>query len=410
MEEYFFIRKLANENKFEEAIKKAESVKDKQEKAMLLCTIAEAMIYENRKENAISLLNDALKTAREIEEKLFQSLAIGKISFTMAIAGETEKAIEMARSITSDSEKVYAMKRISDVLVNENEIEKAKGILQEAEKIIGKMRNGIGKIISIETVSYALIYIGETDRALNLLKYAENMAEKFDDEDASTAYTSIARIMVELGKFDDAMRLIKNIRNGYDKAWLISDIAYERADAGLLEEAVKIARQMKYKYGAVSVLSKIVLMMSKFKKMSKFGRGQDAAKLINEMVKISEGIEEEMEKAMAMAVISHAMFEDGDERYENILNKAIRMAKELEGFGREEACSLIARVMIEIGQLEEALNFINEIDDEEVKGAVYISIANDLIYEGMGEEAIKIAEFIDDKILKERARREVLKR
>ena len=46
MKKYFVIRKLVNENKFEEAIKKAESVKDKQEKAMLLCMIAEAMIYE----------------------------------------------------------------------------------------------------------------------------------------------------------------------------------------------------------------------------------------------------------------------------------------------------------------------------------------------------------------------------
>jgi len=108
---------------------------------MLLCTIAEAMIYENRKENAISLLNDVSKTAKKIEEKLFQLLALGKISFTMAIAGEAERAIEMVDSTTYNSEKVYVIKRISDVRVNENEIEKAKEILQKAEKIIGKMRN-----------------------------------------------------------------------------------------------------------------------------------------------------------------------------------------------------------------------------------------------------------------------------
>ena len=61
--------------------------------------------------------------------------------------------------------------------------------------------------------------------------------------------------------------------------------------------------------------------------------------------------------------------------------------------------------MIEIGKFEDALNFINEMDDEEVKEVVYISIANDLIYEGMEEEAMKIADFIDDKMLKERIRR-----
>ncbi|RLF43468.1 MAG: hypothetical protein DRN29_10115, partial [Thermoplasmata archaeon] len=105
------------------------------------------------------------------------------------------------------------------------------------------------------------------------------------------------------------------------------------------------------------------------------------------------------------ALISHAMFVNGDEKYTNVLNEAIEISKELEGFGREEASSLIARVMIEVGKLEDALNFINEMDDEEVKGIVYISIANDLIYEGMEEEAMKIADFIDDKMLKERIRR-----
>lgn len=64
--------------------------------------------------------------------------------------------------------------------------------------------------------------------------------------------------------------------------------------------------------------------------------------------------------------------------------------------------------MIEIGKSEDALNFIKEIENEEVKGAVYISLANDLIYDGMEEEAMKIAEFMDDKILKERISREVL--
>jgi len=402
MKKYFVIRKLVNENKFEKAIKKAESVKDEQEKAMLLCMIAEAMIYEDRKKDAVSLMNDALETAKEIDEELFQSLAIGKISFTMAIAGETEKAIEMACSMTDKSEKVYAMTRISDVLINENEIERAKEILKEAEKELDEIRDGIGKFLSIRTLAYVFIGIGDRNKALNLLKHAKNVAENMDEGITSTAFNLIAQMMIELRRVDDAMKLIKNIRSEYDKAWLISDIAYERKDADMLEEAVKVARQMKYKYEKISVLSVLSKVASM---MPKFGRSKDATKLINEMVEISDGIKEGMEKAIALALISNAMFENGDERYENMLINAEEISKELEGLEREEACSLIARNMIEIGKPEDALNFIDRIDDEEVKGGVYISLANDLIYEGMKEEAIKIAEFIDDKILKERIRR-----
>lgn len=400
MKEYFVVRKLVNENKFEEAIKKAESVKDKEEKAMMLCMIAEAMIYEGRKKDAISLLNDALETAKEIDEELFQLLAIGKISFTMAIAGEAKKALEIAQSITDNSEKVYVMTRISDMLITKNKIEEAKEVLKEAEKAVYEIRNDlIGKFISIRTLVHAFVLTGDSDKASDLLKHAENVAENMNEENAAIAFYLIGQTMIELGKVDDAMKLIEKIENGYDKLWLMSDIACERADVDLLEEAAKVGREMMHSYEAVSGFSKITSIMSKF------GKEQEASKLINEMVKISEGIEGGMEKAMSLALISNAMFENGDERYADTLNKAVEMSKKLEDFEREDACSLIARTMIEIGKSEDALNFINEIENEEVKGAVYISLANDLIYDGMEEEAMKIAEFMDDKILKERISR-----
>ncbi|MCD6147620.1 MAG: hypothetical protein J7J34_06450 [Thermoplasmata archaeon] len=400
MKEYFVIRKLVNENKFEEAIKKAESVKDKQEKAMMLCMIAEAMIYEGRKKNAILLLNDALETAKEIDEELFQLLAIGKVSFTMAIAGEVKKAVEIARSITDNSEKVYAMTRISDMLITKNKIEEAKEVLKEAEKAVDEIRNDlIGKFLSIKTLVHAFVLIGDSNKASDLLKHAENVAENMNEENAAIAFYLIGQIMIELGRVDDSMKLIEKIENGYDKLWLMSDIAYERADADLLEEVAKVGRGVMHNYEAVSGFSKITSIMSKF------GKEQEASKLINEMVKISEGIEEGMEKTMSLALISNAMFENGDERYADMLNKAVEISKKLEDFEREEACSLIARTMIEIGKSEDALNFIDGIEDEDVKGAVYISLANDLIYDGMKEEAMKIAEFMDDKILKERIRR-----
>lgn len=61
--------------------------------------------------------------------------------------------------------------------------------------------------------------------------------------------------------------------------------------------------------------------------MSKFGKEREASKLINEMVKISEEIEGGMEKAMSLALISNAMFENGDERYADTLNRAVEISK-----------------------------------------------------------------------------------
>ena len=395
MKEYVVVRKLVNEGKFEEAIRKAEGIENKHEKSMTFCMIAEAMIYEERKEEAISLLNEAFEIAEEMEDEFSQSLSMSKIAFITAIAGKIEEALKMTSNIVASSERIYAMVRISQLLMDGDEIDRARKILEEAERITEEMHDGIWKFISIKTVAYAFVNIGEADKGWNLMEYAKNMAEKFDD-DASIAYTSIAQFMIKLGRLNEAMELIENIREEYDKAWLLSDVAYMKRDIDLLKKAVKIARKMEPTYEKVSVMSKIASITAGL------GKRKDANELIRECIKISEELEHKMEEAMAMAVISHAMFENGDGRYRDVMDKSMEMAKRLEGFEKEYAYSLIARVLIETGEIEKAMKFINEMENEEIRAAIYISIANDLIEEGREGDARKIAEFMNDRLLKER--------
>ena len=93
MDEYLVIRNLVNEDKFEEAIKRAEEIKDEHKKSMTLCMIAEAMIYEGRKKEAILLLDEAFKIAKETKDGFWKSLSISKIAFTLAVAGKVRKQI-----------------------------------------------------------------------------------------------------------------------------------------------------------------------------------------------------------------------------------------------------------------------------------------------------------------------------
>ncbi|HEC82629.1 MAG TPA: hypothetical protein ENI53_01940 [Thermoplasmatales archaeon] len=399
MKEYVVIRKLVNEGEFEGAIRKAKEVEDKHEKSMIFCMIADAMVYEDKKEEAISLLNEAFEVAKEIEEEFSRSLSMSKIAFIMAIAGNVEEALKMASNIEAPSERIYAMVKISQLLKDVDGIEEARKILEEAERITDEMHDGIWRFISIKTVAYAFVNIGEVDKAWSLIEHAKNMAEKFDEKDASVAHTLIAQFMMELGRLNEAMELINNIREEYDRAWLLSDVAYMKRDIDLLKKAVKIARKMEPRYEKVSVITKIASIMVEWKKK------QEADELINKCIKISEDIEYEMEKAMALAVISHTMFENGDERYEDVIGKSIEMAKKLEDFEKEYASPLIARTLIEVGKFKEAMNLINEIENEEMRAEVYISIANDLIEEGREEDAMKIAEFMNDRLLKERIRK-----
>ena len=135
MREYVAIRKLVNDGKFEEAIRTARGIENEHEKPILFCMIAEAMIYEDRKKDAISLLNDAFELTEKIDDKLEKSLTVGKISFTMAIAENLEDAMKMAYSIEYNTEKVYALAKISHFLASRDKIGKAEQLLNEAEDI-----------------------------------------------------------------------------------------------------------------------------------------------------------------------------------------------------------------------------------------------------------------------------------
>ena len=93
------------------------------------------------------------------------------------------------------------------------------------------------------------------------------------------------------------------------------------------------------------------------------------------------------------------MFKNGDERYDGMLKQAIEIAANWDKFELEFAGSLIAGIMIETGKFEEALKFMEKIESEETKMAVYLSVVDDLLEKGRKGDALRIAKFFDDKIL-----------
>jgi len=393
IKEYILVKELVGESRFEEAIKKARNAKDKNERIVFLCMISEAMVYKGKKEDAILLLNEAFEIAKGIDDEPTKSSNMNMISSRMAFAGRVEDAIKIAESIEDDNEKLCAMTKISNLLMERDENEKAEEVLKKAEEIIYEMKDSILKILSIKDLAHFLLEIGKENEALNMIRYAESIAGKMNEENASISLSSIAPLAIEMRRFDYAMKLIENIKEEYNKAWLLSDIAYGEKDVNLLRKAAEIARGMEPTYEKISVMVKIAYMMSDL------GRRKEAKELFNESIEISAKIENEMERAMAMAVISYELFKNGDERYDGMLKQAIEIAANWDKFELEFAGSLIAGIMIETGKFEEALKFMEKIESEETKMAVYLSVVDDLLEKGRKGDALRIAKFFDDKIL-----------
>ncbi|MEM1514073.1 MAG: hypothetical protein QXE46_03735 [Candidatus Thermoplasmatota archaeon] len=103
------------------------------------------------------------------------------------------------------------------------------------------------------------------------------------------------------------------------------------------------------------------------------------------------------------AITAHAMFENGDERYKEIMYEVIKMAKELKKKERfyyymDGVHKIIVEVMLEIGKLDDVLNFIDEMEEKEL---IY-SYLIDFLIDKNRLDAMKVAEFFNDKIEKEK--------
>lgn len=386
IKEYGEVNRLINKGAFEEAVEKARKLENGLDKVVLLCVVAEAMIYKGRKENAILLLKDAIKIAEGINEEGERAIAISKISLRMARAGETDYALQMVNTIKMPSERVYGMIRISYVLNEKDKRQDAIKILKGAKQMVNKMKNDINKIILMRNIAYAFMDMGMGDKAWDLVENAKNIAEEFDGDGKSYAYTFIAWFMVEFGRINHAINLVDSIMNKYDRAWLLAEIAYARKDVGLLKKAVEIAGKMDAGYEKVSVMAKITSMMAEL------GQRQGAEKLIEKCTEISYELKCGQEKAKALAEISRAMFEIGDERYNEILENAMEIAIKLE-INKEDAISLIARILIEMGRCEDVMSLLNKLENG-WKIYVLKNIMKELIADEKEEKAEKISNLL----------------
>ncbi|MEM2935162.1 MAG: hypothetical protein QXF32_02230 [Candidatus Thermoplasmatota archaeon] len=293
--------------------------------AIASCNTAREMVYENRIEEAMELLKEAFQLGMEMTgfraDDVFSSVA--SVAF---IAGKKELAFEMVEYIKDAHLKIHRLLQFSNLLWKSGNSEKALEILEDAEIIIREIMYEDLKAVSIYDVANAYLEKGLKDKALNLVHWEINIGDYFDSM-VSQAYAFAAENMVKIGKIDDALNLLKKIKDAKKKANLLAEIAYIKKDKELIKKAARIARKVEDEEEKFSVIGKIAIIAAKI------GDKTEAERLINECIRNSEKIDYELgeiDKTKLLAITAHAMFENGDERYKEIMYEVIKMAKELE--------------------------------------------------------------------------------
>ncbi len=267
--------RLENYDKALEAIKLLDNP---YQKSYILQNAALVIYNEgNRnKEKANEFVSLAIKYASEIDDEVERENEIERdsiyesITIILANIDEIEKAIELANSIEIPYYKIYAIQSIVSIIDERGESNKAKELLIHLISLLKGIDDFQERIETLSALGYCVENSQNIDKKLMfdaLLEEAKEIRKKYKKNDG------IAKIAVSLaysGYIDEAMEIVSNLENGFDKAFALYQIASspqiadgEKEDQKeILNSALEIAKEIENKENKLLCFENIIGMMA----------------------------------------------------------------------------------------------------------------------------------------------------
>ncbi len=195
-------------------------------------------------------IEEAVKIARSIRNADQRAVALSSIAFIIAKKGRFDKAIEIANSISgmfsNGSVKLTAanvLAIISIILAKHGQIERAIKIANSVKFINKKWRAFLG-------ISKALAQRGDNARAIAIAKtvpskhydidYRSVYSQKKNKYVIKCAINSICKILVKSGQIDEAIKLANFIGTYHVRKYTLRYIALVLIQSGDIKKAVEV--------------------------------------------------------------------------------------------------------------------------------------------------------------------------
>lgn len=281
-------------------------------------------------------------------------------------------AIELAKSIDDTEHRNSSLLLMVNTLARANMIDRAYEVTREISDEV--------------TLSHALIDIadnlvdsGDVERADKVLKEALNVVRSQSEGSRTTwALCGIAKVLVKIGRVDDAVKVTRDIPDPFDRNIALRDVA-------------------------------LILVKSQ--------RVHEVNRVLEEALKIAKTIKENSRREMALVSLVEVYREIGMiERAKEILAEAYKSAKKTKGVVRADCLAEVAVEYVEIGSLttagkivEEALNSAYDVTEEPYHSMALRKVAWALFKVKGLEAALEMAQRIPDKNYRSYAMGDIVK-
>lgn len=309
-------------------------------------------------------------------------------------------AIATSLDISNDRERGEALCDIVEVLLENDQKERARSMLKRSLKCARNASIGSARAMVLCRIAEIRAVIEDEKRADKLLDEALDHVEhvSFSVDQKAEALTDIVEVMKKIRGEEKALDLAREITNNYGRSTALARIAESLAEKGqydkakeILNQAIELAERIVFSLERKArVRSEIAVALSEndeeeraldivrnisfgsqkkkalvniaFKAVDNF-KPEEARVILDESLSIATTIQTCSAKACAFSEISRAMIRNGDkERTEKILKDSLKLAERISlplRHERVKAFSSIANTLAEKGEDEKAEHILD---------------------------------------------------
>jgi hypothetical protein len=229
----------------EKALIEARGIIDEWDKSLALEAVATEYSKLGNNIIALNLFNEAIKTARNMEDEFMMDFFINQIAISIAKQGMVKEAIECSLSIQDLNEKVQVFIDIYKEFKKQGSDQSASLVLNTALGFIRKIDSEMKRSEFLSKISAEVFTENDSEFAESILKEAISYSLEIEnDSEKSNLLSSIALAQLKHGEIEMAIATAKDIIDDPEKNIMLKEIATYFVKNGELEKAYYYANSI----------------------------------------------------------------------------------------------------------------------------------------------------------------------
>ena len=367
-------------------------------KCTALSKISNLLAKQGKKENAKSVMEQALKCACDSKESYIRNMALDQIGMELLKQGELEEAIFCQKEIGENSPDIFFLREmLAKKLAINGQFEESKTY---ANGLNSRKKSKLYKEITTIPANQ-----GNHEKVASLfIEILQINSGIFNERKISSSLNEICIHLLKQGKIKESLSLANCITDDVEKSSIIMDNSCELFKQGeiikssnLMMQSIDIARQTDSSIQKIRILKKIIV------KLANQNRADEAALLFQEALDCARNFPNDLLKNMLLSIFTISIVNEGK------IEEALKCFQEIshEEY-RNNAREAIAMELFKLGRQEESLTMAREILHTSLKDSSLKKIAIEFAKVGNAESSYNCAFEISDEVVKSSALIEIL--